>query len=271
MTIQNMVIEVTRLCDMGCKHCLRGAAQNCNMTKKIIDEIFRDIKQVDFLTFTGGEPFMNIDIIEYTLEVCKEKCIEVRSVYVVTNGKHFEERYIQVMNAWVAYTISCNFEYTSGQKVNHNSNIIKKSQYGDECDFYNYGGLSVSIDKYHEPIPFENYIRYRMLGYYNHQKEHDSHYNLINEGRAKENGIATINRGYADFDYDLYGEYMGFVPDNVIIDTLYVSSLGEIVADCDMSYKTIAKMSIGNITEDTLFNILYEYFKDEFEEEREVV
>lgn len=63
-------------------------------------------------------------------------------------------------------------------------------------EIINYGGVCVSRDEYHEPIPILNYLKYRSLSYYLEDKEHPDNMRLINEGLAKENGIGTIKQCY---------------------------------------------------------------------------
>ena len=41
-----MNIELTRRCNMACKHCLRGDAQNLTISKEIIDKIFTDTAKI---------------------------------------------------------------------------------------------------------------------------------------------------------------------------------------------------------------------------------
>ena len=73
ITISNLVIEVTRKCNMFCDHCLRGDLQNIDLKKEYVDSLLNQVDQINNVTFSGGEPSLNIPIIEYFLEQCKEK------------------------------------------------------------------------------------------------------------------------------------------------------------------------------------------------------
>ena len=46
---------------------------------------------LDGIVFSGGEPSLNLDAIEYTLEVCKKNRIPVDAFYIVTNSKMEKE------------------------------------------------------------------------------------------------------------------------------------------------------------------------------------
>ena len=64
----NLCLEITRRCNMACAHCLRGDAQNVDMSHEIIDRALENVLSIGSLTFTGGEPSLNVDAMRYTLE-----------------------------------------------------------------------------------------------------------------------------------------------------------------------------------------------------------
>lgn len=84
MVIQNLVLEVTRRCNMACEHCLRGDAQNMDMSKEIIDEVLKSCNGINSVTFAGGEPSLNISIIRYFFEQA-EKLENIRQL-ALKNG-----------------------------------------------------------------------------------------------------------------------------------------------------------------------------------------
>ena len=66
---KDLFIEVTRRCNMSCKHCLRGDAQNLDIKLESIDLFLSKLKNKCFkrILFTGGEPSLNVEAIEFTL------------------------------------------------------------------------------------------------------------------------------------------------------------------------------------------------------------
>ena len=82
----NAIFEVTRRCNLSCEHCLRGDAQNLDMTKETVDKVLDHIESIGCLTFSGGEPTLNIPIIRYIFSEIWRREIPLDSFYVVTNG-----------------------------------------------------------------------------------------------------------------------------------------------------------------------------------------
>lgn len=247
--VDNLVLEVTRKCNMQCAHCLRGKCQNIDMTKDIVDKIFENIDSVGCITFSGGEPFLNIEIIKYTLDVVKEKNISIDSFYIVTNGKEFKYENIEVSNQWYEYIISQ--QYNANDELYPSDKIILE-------ELINYGGICVSRDKYHEPIPTLNYLKYRSLSYYLEDKEHPGSMSLINEGFAKENGIGTIEQDYLDLNVE-----EEFNNDLSVYDILYINAKGDVLGECNASYETQDYLSVGNLKENSLISILRELIEKE--------
>lgn len=86
----NLVIEVTRKCNLNCDHCLRGCSQNMDIKKEYIDELFNQLNKAGInyldLTLTGGEPSLNIPIINYIIEKLENSNISLSIFYIATNG-----------------------------------------------------------------------------------------------------------------------------------------------------------------------------------------
>ena len=67
----SLVIEVTKRCNMNCRHCLRGNAQDKDMDFHTILPLLERTRAVSTLSFTGGEPTLNVKIMEEILDYCK--------------------------------------------------------------------------------------------------------------------------------------------------------------------------------------------------------
>ena len=62
--------EMTRRCNMKCKFCCRGDAQNLDITDEIIDKALDELKNFDIgiLRLHGGEPLLAPDMIQYLVD-----------------------------------------------------------------------------------------------------------------------------------------------------------------------------------------------------------
>lgn len=222
--IENLAIEVTRKCNMNCAHCLRGDAQNMNIDTDYIDALLVDVSGIGNVTFTGGEPSLNIQAIEYTLEKCKELDIPVCSFYIVTNGKENALPLALACLKWYAY---CEDDE-------------------EMC------GLAMSRDKFHDNVGVHNESILRGLKFFREDKFTDfNRVNIINEGRAAElSGYYKVlaECRHEEFSYDWNG-------DTIYIETMvYLSANGEIRTDCDIAYNN-EDYTIGNVGKDS-FNYI---------------
>ena len=63
-------LEITRKCNLHCAHCMRGPAQNIEISKEDVDLFFEKLDGVivENLTIGGGEPTLNPDMIVYIID-----------------------------------------------------------------------------------------------------------------------------------------------------------------------------------------------------------
>jgi len=101
--LNNLVIEVTRKCNIQCDHCIRGYAQNKDIDYQYINNVLKQIESIGSITFSGGEPSLNTGAIEYTLKKVKEYNICVDYFYIATNGIAISEEFIIACLKWYSY------------------------------------------------------------------------------------------------------------------------------------------------------------------------
>lgn len=102
--IQNLAIEVTRRCNINCTHCLRGNQQNKDIPLEYIDTLLDQINSIGHLSFTGGEPSLNVPAIQYTIDGCKKRNIPIDFFYIATNSVHITQEFVDVCQT--LYTLS---------------------------------------------------------------------------------------------------------------------------------------------------------------------
>ena len=218
-SLSDLCIEVTRKCNMQCKHCLRGDAQSIDIDTQYIDRLLENIDSISCITFSGGEPSLNVQAIEYTLERCKELDIYVGSFYIVTNGKLPMLPLASACLKWYAY-----------------------------CEDKEYCGLALSKDVFHDAVNKDNEALLRGLSFFCEDKFTDfSQTRIINEGRAQELG------GFYKVDVEDCASPLS-IDEQYVETMIYLSVNGEIRTACDVAYEN-EDFTIGNIADDNLENI----------------
>lgn len=86
ITINNLMIETTRQCQLMCGHCVRGDSESCTMNKEYMEQLLDNVEQIGTVTFTGGEPFLYPQCIEDFIHICKRNDIAVDTFFIATNG-----------------------------------------------------------------------------------------------------------------------------------------------------------------------------------------
>ena len=149
---RNVTFVVTESCQLVCKYCYEGCKSNKFMSfdtaKKIVDLVF-SLSETDdsafintktkavILDFIGGEPLLNIDVIEKTCDYFWHKALELRHpwadtfrISMISNGElYFDER---VQNFIRKYNSRLSFGITiDGDKEMHDSCRIRPDGSGN--------------------------------------------------------------------------------------------------------------------------------------------
>lgn len=122
----DIMIELTRFCNMSCPHCIRGDAQRKRIKKEYIYQFLSNFEYINTLVFTGGEPALALDLMQYALDVCRQLNINVGNIWLATNGTVTSKKFFNLLADWLEY-----------------------------CNDNEISGLRVSIDKYHDSIDTE--------------------------------------------------------------------------------------------------------------------
>ena len=204
MYVNNLIIEVTRRCNMACQHCLRGDQENINLDKAHITALLEQVEYAGSITFTGGEPSLYVDAISFTLEECERLGVDVGSFYIATNGLSIKEDFILACLRWYSYCsekemcrVDCSNDGFHAEEGSYNTELL--------------GGLSFFGRKYQE------------------------------EGRWMNGDNGMINEGYY---LDNYGDgRKNTASDIETVEDLndaevYLNCKGDIINGCDWSYES---------------------------------
>lgn len=212
LSVRNLIIEITRKCNLQCIHCLRGESENLNANIEHFKHFAQknNLKNIDIITFSGGEPFLNTQYIFDFINVCKDLEIEVQNFFISTNATKF--------NSFDAGAIFALYEFCLDNEI---SSLRLSSG-----EFYeNQQGLNKITNLF--KIAFVQEIK-------------NNHNILLNEGLAKENGLSTRNEPIAETFYIDNDE-------NLEIDgNLYLNAKGVLIAGCDFAYNNQDNFKICN-------------------------
>ena len=211
MQLDNLIVEVTRKCNMMCEHCLRGEPQNKTMKDEYMYNLLRQVSYISSVTFSGGEPTLpsGMKVIERFMEICNELGVSVGSFYIVTNAKSWRTKLPALINRL--------YNFCDDNEVSH---------------------IDISNDRYHcgDANNFKWRLEEELL--YNHGLEElvglredidPSH--VIGEGRGVRFGTAPKDREtilYDEWDDEL----------QIREGSIYLNCNGNVVAGCDWSYET---------------------------------
>lgn len=155
-----IAFEVTRRCNLKCKHCMRGEAQNIDLSEKVIDNFLNQTLGIDNILFTGGEPLLAIDKIGYIVDGIIKRNIIVREIHIVTNGTIKDPKFYEII-----------------RKIHDYLKMLHEMVYGNEVEFSkNCITVAISYDQYHntEDIrknTYEEFVEnigdYAYIGYHN--------------------------------------------------------------------------------------------------------
>ena len=168
--VNYLAIEVTRRCNMKCNHCLRGDAQNLDISTAVLSGIAKHIHPASVI-FTGGEPSLNVPAIKRYFELAERYDTMPAAFYVATNGATSKEQMRDL-----ALTLLESYA---------------KMEEQDMCE------VDVSVDMFHEAFRDNDNAKILSgLSFFGQGKQHsvkDDDLNwLLNTGRANKNGIGVV-------------------------------------------------------------------------------
>jgi organic radical activating enzyme len=238
ISVGSIVLEITRRCNMRCDHCMRGEAENMDMSFEIIDKLFESGIRFNEITFTGGEPALYPQAIQYFADRLRDTGRSIDRFYVKTNGKHESLRMATAL-----------------------------LQMYSLCECPESCALDVSRDQYHEG--YDNPELYAGLRFYNDpdntyaEENHYKESQVLSEGLAYENGFGRGEIRNSEFVFEEYDD------DTINIEMMQVAANGNICGQCDISFDREDEETYGNILKkdvNEIINGAYEVYLREINE-----
>lgn len=221
-------IELTRRCNQECIHCCRGECQNVDITKKIIDDFFNnnEIHEIANLLFTGGEPTLNGEMLEYFVDELIKRKTKVHNFILSINGLSYSEALVCGLN-----------------KLN---NYILALHPGAICP----GILMITQDQFHKPANPEVVTKLESLSYFSpimqtYLREED----ILPYGNAIKNHLTNAKPNIVDLtDYKKNMEVTKIDEEEfLMIEYQYIAANGNIINDGCQDYELMDKYALGNV------------------------
>ena len=249
--LEDLAIETTRRCNLKCDHCMRWVSQNIDLTPEIVDYILEndEIKRINFICFSGGEPTLNPNIIIYTINKIITDNLDVCEIAMVTNGQIFNRELVETFNKFNEYRNKRLKESLKIRPSRLDDSLLKKLI---KINMNNHARITFSTDKFHKPVNLEvksNYHKYsKGLEITNYEVQDENIYKT---------GFATFG---GDFEYELDRcSYYEADSDFVILDNIYITATGYITSEGMGQYIDMDKTNIGHISNTSLMEVLAKY------------
>jgi hypothetical protein len=209
--LYDLILEVTRKCNLQCGHCLRGNAEDKTLNMKFVENVFKTVNSISTLTLTGGEPFLHPEIIDNILFLAEKHDVEISNFYIATNGT------IPLKN--VIQTVMNLYTYCTENDVSQ----IKISNDEFHCAEGDYTARKKIMDEW------------SILKFVHIDSANISN-SLIAEGRWKwGNGRQLLEPSIMEVE-----QYSDM--DSVYVESeLYLNCHGNLIAGCDFSYENQEK------------------------------
>lgn len=230
-------VELTRRCNQSCAHCCRGDAQDIDLTKEIIDAFIEknDIYYISTLLFSGGEPTLNGEMLEYFVDKIIEKDIDVYSFMFGINGLSYSQALVDGLNKLRDY-------------------IILKSDSKRYCP----GILMISQDQFHKDADPQVVEKLSQLSYFSPIDKHImKEENILPYGRALENGLSRQDPDLSELiDYEKKYKIKEYEGDTyLVIDYQYIAANGNVINDGCPSYDLMDQYALGNVKRQSMEDI----------------
>ena len=266
-TFARLDIELTRRCNMACRHCYNGTAQAVDIPREYMDNLLGQTAEIGQLYIKGGETLLNLPALEYLVDQIIRRKIPVHYFAMVTNGTVQSTAACKAVNRMAEHIVRSRHRNTfqapdrAGNK-NCASVTVSNDHWHTECQNSQYDpDAVVKLFKRHAN-------RYVYVNYHEDAQAERGEIALLRTdqnlgccGRAAENRPAVFHYVFS-FPY----HRISVLEDNrEILCGIQIGANGNIGVAGSYSYEDFDRTAAGNLVEMTVWqaverwNRLYPY------------
>lgn len=272
--LKNVVFELTRRCNLSCGHCLKGDAQNVDMSDEVMDAFFGKVGAICHLSLGSGEIGLVPERIEKLTEMLNKHQTFVKQVYLYTNATAVSDRFIDALKSLEQYVININKYHTA-------CDILREDHFPVMPPML----IDISLDKYHvkelesigiTPNKFKENVSKIAHAFPGKVQYCDMAHRLYNEGRATDISFLKAYK-LRNRDFRL-GAMLTTNDTRVCDETPYIDENGETftrnvihlgpnmiltydgkLSDSQRSYNNQDEIAKGNILTDSILEMAKEH------------
>lgn len=227
---------------------MRGEAQNHTISKEVIDKTLDEVSIIGNMLLTGGEPFLEPEIIDYICDGIIKRKIPIMNIHVVTNGT--------IKNKSIAESFN--------KLTNYIAEYCAKDKEWDKKQLRTLGKITVSCDKYHSEVDimetldfYRRYLNKHTIIIRETPPKKDEIEKILYLGNATKNSLKPNQK----YRYAITPYRVSFLIDKesgrFAIDTMIqIGWDGKILIGEDSSYEQQDNNNYGNILNEHISDLL---------------
>lgn len=234
-TLECVTFELSRRCNMRCCHCLRGEAEDVDMSGRVLDAAFERLSgyDVDQIYIGGGEPTVTVkNMCNFAVKM-RAHLTGNTTLFFVTNGKTMPERFIDAVSL-----IGSRFD------------VVGMMSHDEWHDRLNYKGVAKRFHKLFDRSGISVKLREEDIDAADVACEAYNHKLGIERLLAMGRGYTVLGAHHAVSIGKYYFEAYGDSSDVEVGENFYVDAYGTVWPSCDLSYDFMSRhleYSIGSV------------------------
>lgn len=124
LNVRTLILELTRECNLSCKHCFRGESEKNYMNPDLLNKIFKNTARINTLLLTGGEPLLAINQLRRLRDIIMTDRTNISDIIIVTNGTVLNDEIIKILKD---ISTRADLEIRISNDAFHNLELEKKN------------------------------------------------------------------------------------------------------------------------------------------------